>query len=263
MSNLPAEMLDHIVDLLDGSQTPLRNCCLVSKSWIPRTRRHLFAEVRFQTTKSLQSWQKTFPDPPTSPARYTKTLFVGCPQVITGADAGVDSWIRSFTSVVRLWFGGRDLNARGWEVAFVLFRAFSPVVKSLRMDFSSLPFPNFFDLVLSFPLLEDLAMTSCHDVPIDNWGDSDGLSTFDRSSNLPVFTGSLDLLLRGGMGPTVHRLLSLPSGIHFRKLTLTWFRGEDISATVGLVGMCSHTLESLDIACNLRGTFVGYLRPHG
>ena len=52
MSNLPCEILDHIVDLLHDSQTPLRNCCLVSKPWVARTRRHLFAEVEFQTAES-------------------------------------------------------------------------------------------------------------------------------------------------------------------------------------------------------------------
>jgi len=81
MSNLPCELLDHIVDLLYNSQTfgrippELRDCSLVSKSWVPRTRRHLFADIHFQTAKRLESWKKAFPDPSTSPACYAK-LFV-------------------------------------------------------------------------------------------------------------------------------------------------------------------------------------------
>jgi hypothetical protein len=41
VSRLPAEMLDHVVDHLYDTEDALRNCCLVSKSWIPRTRKHL------------------------------------------------------------------------------------------------------------------------------------------------------------------------------------------------------------------------------
>ena len=80
MSNLPCELLDHIVELLHNGGIPLGDCCLVSKSWVARTRRHLFSEVVFQTAKSLEPWKTTFPDPATSPARYTKTLPSVVPQ---------------------------------------------------------------------------------------------------------------------------------------------------------------------------------------
>ena len=62
MSNhhFPPELLDYIVDLLRDSQGVLGNCCLVSKSWIPRTRRHLFENIRFDTGKREQSWKEMF-----------------------------------------------------------------------------------------------------------------------------------------------------------------------------------------------------------
>ena len=256
MSNLPCELLDHIVDLLDGNQTPLRNCCLVSKSWIPRTRKHLFAEIRFRTAKSLQSWKKTFPDPSTSPARYAGALFIGGPQGAAAADVEAGGWISGFSHVVRLEMVGLDIFARGWANTFALFHGFSPVVKSIRMDSLTFPPSPFFDLILSFPLLEDLTINNCYA------GGSDGPSIVAQPLDLPIFTGSL-ALLRGGMGLIVQRLLSLPGGAHFRKLTLTWSHEEDISLTKALVEMCSHTLESLDIFCTSRGASAGRLRPHG
>jgi len=263
MSNLPCEILDYIVDLLRGSQTPLRNSCLVSKSWIPRTRRHLFVTVEFQTAKSLESWKKTFPDPLISPACYAKTLLIGGSRVVTGEGTEAGGWIASFSGVEHLELGGHDTHARGWEVAFVLFHGFSPAIKSLIMTRSLLPFRRFFDLVLSFPLLEDLDMTQCYDVPIDNGGDSDGLSTAVQPSSLPVFTGSLALHLEGGsVGPVIHWLLSLPGGIHFQKLTFSWFWEEDVSPTLALTERCSHTLESLKVCWYLRGTSTRHLRPH-
>jgi hypothetical protein len=68
--HLPAEMLDHIVDHLQDTEYALRSCCLVSKSWIPRARKHLFFDIVFHTAKRLELWKETFPDPSTSPACY-------------------------------------------------------------------------------------------------------------------------------------------------------------------------------------------------
>ena len=51
---------------------------------------------------NLQSWKTTFPNPSTSPARYTKSLFVNFPQVVAPADAKEGGWIPTFSGVVRL-----------------------------------------------------------------------------------------------------------------------------------------------------------------
>ena len=61
------------------------------------------------------------------------------------------------------------------------------------------------------------------------------------------------------MEPVIGRLLSIPGGIHFRKLTLTLNFREDLLSIIVLVRECSHSLESLNIACNVRGTSTRYL----
>ena len=99
---LLAEMLDHVADHLHNRETALRNCCLVSKSWVPRTREHLFADIGFSTAKSLEAWKETFPDPSASPARYTKILSVGCAHVVITADVEKGGWIGGFSRVVHL-----------------------------------------------------------------------------------------------------------------------------------------------------------------
>ena len=137
MPNLPRELLDHIVNLLHDDRTSLGNCCLVSKSWIARTRAHLSAEVAFRTTKSLESWKRTFPDPSASPAHYTKSLFIGDPGVVTALGVETGSWIRGFSRVVHLAMAGRDWRSVGWNVVFIQFRGFSPFVKSLMPLFYS------------------------------------------------------------------------------------------------------------------------------
>jgi hypothetical protein len=253
--HLPAETLDHIADFLHDSKHTLWNCCLVSKSWIPRTRKHLFAEISFTTKEELQTWKKTFPDPLTSPACYTKTLIFGSSHTVTAADAVLGGWITGFSRVVHFRISGTGLGMllRRPTVTLVSFHGFSPLIKSLHVNFTC-GFPSkFFDLVLSFPLLEDLEViveTELNELP-----------TTTHLSNLPPFTGSLKLLGRG-MKPIAHRLLSLPRGIHFRKLTLGWFDEEDLTLITRLVVECIDTLESLNIFYHIRGKSIGDPLPH-
>jgi hypothetical protein len=263
-SHIPVELLDHIVDHLHDAEDALRSCCLVSKSWIPRARKHLFADVEFLTAGSLQSWKETFPNPSTSPAQYASTLSVRCSQIVTDAEVG--GWIRSFSRVVHLDMGGQGTSPSLSVVSLDPFHGFSPAIRSLRVAIPSLSSPHIFNLILSFPLLEDLAVSiAVYNEPLtDNDDGPDLLPTLARPPSPPMFTGSLNLLLWGGMNHIIRWLLSLPGGIHFRKLIWTWFREEDFSVMVALVEGCSQTLESLDIARNnpMIGTSIRNLRPH-
>jgi hypothetical protein len=247
--HLPAEILDHIVDYLRDTEDALRSCCLVSKSWIPRTRAYLFADVAFHTAKSLRSWKEMFPDPSTSPACYAKFLVVGCFEALTDADADAGGWITGFSRVEYLGLEGQRLFASG-SSTLSLFRGFSPITY-LHVVFNEthIPPPRVFSLILSFPLLEGLTVSTTSKISADDDDGSDRLSTVVQPSSPPMFTGSLELLLgHGGMKPFTRRLLSLPGGIHFRKLTSTTFLEEHLSSVMALIEGCSHTLESLDIS---------------
>jgi hypothetical protein len=256
MSNprLPAEMLDRVVDQLRDTEDALRNCCLVSKSWIPRTRRHLFTDIRFPTLESLISWMRTFPDPSTSPAHYVKNLSVTYPQLFTDPDAEAGNWIRWFSCVVHLEVGRNGLSI-GQSRSLVPYRGFSPAIKSLRLIFAILP-PGILNLILSFPLLEDLAVIAFSEPLSDSDDDPHWLPATAQPSSPPRFTGSLEVHLKGGKNSFARRLLSLPGGIHFRKLALTWLEEEDPSLMTALIEKCSHTLESLDIFHSLLGTSI-------
>ena len=255
MSNphLPAEILDHVVDVLHDTHDALRNCCLVSKSWIPRTRKHLFANVRFLLLKNVLSWTETFPNPANSPAHYTKNLCISL-SVVTSKYVEVGDWIGGFSRVEHLAImGGGDLV--NGPVSLVPLHGFSPALKSLRVSLITLPSPQVFNLIISFPLVEDLAVISISTFadPYDSAHGYDEPPTATQPSSPYMFTGSLELYLSMGIVPFTRRLLSLPGGVHFRELTLRWLREEDHSLTTALVRGCSHTLESLDVACNHLG----------
>jgi hypothetical protein len=85
-----------------ASCTTPKRCCLASKPWISCTRKHLFADIGFQTEGHPKLWKETFLDPSTSPACYAKTLILGCSQVVVAADAEPGGWIRGFPCVVCL-----------------------------------------------------------------------------------------------------------------------------------------------------------------
>ena len=249
MSNLPCELLDHIVDLLHDCQISIKNCCLVSKSWVAPARRHLFADVHFQTTKSLELWKQAFPDPSSSPARYTKTLFIHHSQVVTAADGEAGCWVGGFPRLACLVMVGGSSGLRrfaaGWGNTFTLLHGISPVVRSFRVHSVLLQSSRLFNLILSFPLLEDLSVTDCCQFPPEFGEGSDA-----QPSSLPAFSGSLELNMTGGMEPIARRLLFPSDGMHFRKLTLESSCEEDIPLIMELVEKCSHTLESLYITHN-------------
>ena len=248
--------MDHIIDLLHDAEDALRNCCLVSKSLIPRTRKHLFAEVKFPTEKRLDSWKGTFPDPSTSPAHYARTLSIGHPRVIRAAEGG---WLRGFSCVVHLTVGP-GLHTGASVTSLIPLHGFSPVIRSLRLHYTILRSSYAFGLILSFPLLENVAVI-VHRRSIDNREISQRLSAFFQPQILPRFTGSLELCCQGGMKLIARRLLSLTGGLHFREFTSTWFEEGDVLLTTALVGMCSHTLESLEVTCKL-GMPTQHLHPH-
>ena len=102
LPSLHPEILDHIVEYLHDELLMLEECCLVSKSWVPRTRSHLFDFVAFDSPELLELWMKTFPDPSNSPACYTRSLRLFRFEIITVAISDACPWVRSFNRIVEL-----------------------------------------------------------------------------------------------------------------------------------------------------------------
>ena len=131
--HLPQEIFDHIIDLLHNDSYALKHCCLVSKSWVPRTRKHLFADITFRRSSNIGLWKKTFPDVATFPGHHTQYLSVCCPRFVTASDAEEGGWIRAFSGVTSLRVEGTA--RRGIEApddSLNPFRKLSPTLKSLH-----------------------------------------------------------------------------------------------------------------------------------
>ena len=235
---LPAEILDLIIDHLHDEPDALKTCCVVSKSWVPRTRRHLFAHVEFCAQKShMELWKKAFRDPSDSPAHHTRTLTIDGDPITASTDESVDGWIRAFRNVVHLKLSSMS------RATLVQFHGISPAVRSLRL---SPPILEAFDLICSFPLLEDLSLIALHpEDDVDGW---------NPPLTSPKLTGTLGLRLRGMVHPVARRLLDFPGGLRFSKIATVFFHNDAESVT-DLVSRCADTLESLSLFYFPRGAF--------
>jgi hypothetical protein len=238
-SPLPPEILDHIADDLHNEPTTLKACCVVSKSWIHRTRTHLFARVEFHDPAShVELWKKAFPDPSTSPAHHTLTLYIRGIPIVTAADKGVGGWIRTFHNLIHLHL--ECFGPANDQLSLAPFYGLSPTLRSLRLTATSL---EVLDLICSFPLLEDLALDSLRRAN-DAW---------NTPSISPKLTGSLELRGAVDIRPTVDGLLDLLNDLHFTKIMVASY-DEDVKSTTDLVLRCSDTLESFSISYFSPGT---------
>ena len=179
MSNprFPPELLDHVIDHLQDTRDALESCCLVSKSQIPRARKHLFAHVRLRTAKDLQSLKSTFPDPLTSPVYHTQILSIEFLPVGAATDAEEGGWIP--TRYTRP------------PTSLIPFHGFSPALKPPHLDFPAVLASDVFSPIYSFPLLEDLCVgVKC------GLGGGGYRKPAIIESHTPLFTGTLKVSSR-------------------------------------------------------------------
>lgn len=238
--SLPPELLDLIVDHLHDDPSTLLSCCTVSKSWVPWSRWHIFAHVKFDTSRfSLESWMGAFPDPLDSPAHYTRSLTILDLAIAAATSPDAGRWIRAFHKIDHLHVNTISLNEDD-QVSFAPLHGLLPTVRSLHFDSTYLKSSEVFGLLHSFPLLEDFELNtySCQG-EADEWR---------APLTSPKLTGSLKLHnVVGGMGDIARQLLDLPNGLNFTRMVLACIEEGDHKAAGDLVLECSGTLESLDV----------------
>jgi hypothetical protein len=66
-TRLPQELIDNVIDELGNDVGALRTCSLVSKPWVYRSRKHLFATVHLPTCL-LRKWLERIPANPVTPS---------------------------------------------------------------------------------------------------------------------------------------------------------------------------------------------------
>ena len=243
MSSLPPEIFDLIVDFLHDEPETLKACCIASKAWIYRTRRHLFNHVKFHPRgRHVSHWGETFPDPAqNSPAHHAQILSIGLSKLITAADINT---LLTFCRISHL-----NVDTLRWHhqpFSLLPLHAFFPTIRSLHLRFSSGQVPKILGLICSFLDLDDLALVG--------YDSSSRGGAWSTPSISPRLAGSLEL--RGGIciQPITRDLLDFPNGLQFKKIVVGWSALGAVESTVELVSRCSDTLEYLKITNFRQGT---------
>ena len=239
--SLPPEIFDLIVEQLYKDRETLKVCCVVSKPWVARARRHLFARVHFTDDSPVESWVKAFPDPSNSPAHHVRDLSICGTPWVTAATTVSRPWFRTFCNIMHLSVE-TDLRDDS-QISLTPLHALSPTLKSFSLTHGSIPPSEVFNFIYSVPSLEDLSLISTRG------GEAD---TSILPATSPMFTGSLFLVMRSGLQSSMRLLIALPGGLHFTEIWMGCFT-EDLESITGLVSACCSTLESFIVMLYLPG----------
>jgi len=157
---LPPEIVDHIIDLTNNHRT-LQACSLVAKSWVCRSRVHLFRDV---VLFSHRRWQRVMPVGENSPATYTRTLTMGQSGTPQGKWINIDN-LYPFLSHLRDFKNVENLILDGWEPHGFsegglkkYFGHFGEHLRSLELGGQRMSPESFIILLGLLPNLEDLSV---------------------------------------------------------------------------------------------------------
>lgn len=157
---LPLETVDHIIDFV-GTPRALQACSLVAKSWVRRSRTHLFRDV---VLFSHRRWQKIMPVGDASPAVYTRTLTLAQGITPQGRWINTDNLypflphLRDFKNVETLILDGW-ISSRFTEGGLKkYFGIFGPNLRSLELGGNKISPDSLLVLLGHLPNLENLSM---------------------------------------------------------------------------------------------------------
>ena len=231
------EILDHLV--ADSDFGSLRASALVSKSWIPSCRKHLFYNVDF-TSKNMNRWLKTFPIPDQSPARYVRNLRLWIRRI----PRGLFKHSAYLKNVRRMFLVGWG-KVLGFQLPSLWVLPQS--VTSLTIDTGAVTLVEIRDIMVRLPNLDDLSLPGPL-FPMDR-REVRGIGKALRGR----FRGKLVLHnIRSTNMDVVSTLLEIPTGLHFTEVEIQCAR-ECLPPVVKLVEACCKTIVKLSHAVNTYG----------
>ena len=248
---IPHELIDEVLDYLatDLDFKSLQSCALVSKSWIPSCRRHLFHTIRF-TSGAATRWVKAFPVPEASPAHYVRELRFALGGGYS-APQQIFEHVPWFTNLERMtWMG-----AGGFRSLWVLsLRRLPQSLTSLTIETDMVALVQIRDILVQLPNLDDLSLLGFRD-------------TTERRVLLGMgkvvrgrFCGQLRLVNGYADKCVMDMLLEVPTGLHFTEIHIRGMH-ESFLSTVRLAEACGHTLVKLSYMVSFHGKYRLFFRP--
>lgn len=268
---LAPEIIDNIIDNLSDERATLFDCSIVSKSWIPHARKHLFATIRFTSSADVQRWRLLFRNSQVPPGQFIKTLhltsrsrenygsgmadFVVIIQplteantdlmdliaALTMADTETGVAIQAFSKVLSLEVD-TTYDPCKLAISFVSLHGFSAALTSFTIVTSHPTLEIFLNFALSFPRLENL--TLCQNRHFE------GHALVRRPDIHPPLTGILKLSsgVRGIIKAVIGPLLEQGVEFQFQKVSVCCkVKEQEVEALEAVIERCSNTLQYLKV----------------
>lgn len=239
VSIIPTEIIDEIFDNLiadsgsgdhdDSLQRSLRAYSLVSKSWVPSCRRHLFHTITF-TSRNVARWLETFPVPEESPAWYVKDL-----RLSFGGHRGPPG---EFFKHIPWFTNAEKMSVMPFpSLGVSLYGKLPRSVTSLTIEEGEIDLVQMRDIMAHLPDLNDLILSGT--IVVRCKKPLPGLGTVLKGR----FGGELKIWEGYTGKELVDMLLEVPTGLHFTKLCVSGNPARLVQ-TVRLAEACCESLVS-------------------
>jgi hypothetical protein len=230
--------MDHLAD----DSITLRRCSTAARTFVPSCRRHLFNRVVFRP-HNLSTWKVTFPDPPASPAAYTREMRIHLASDVTPAELA--EYMPYFSNVRDLTLVGGRCENREWVSTI---GKLPPSIRSLTMKFVSVTNVQVLEVMEQLPNLDDFSLCTFK---------GGGFPAAAGEILRGRYGGKLELLLMEDFHASIVRsLLESPEGLGFKSVKAFCNTEDDFPAYVDLVATCRDTLVDLDISVSAEGNVV-------
>lgn len=248
MERIPQELVDKLIDELVDDAKSLRTCCLISRRWVGRSRRHLFRLLTFPRTDKFTSYRNMFPIDHSVNSHVRALVIAQVPY------SGLEHFkaFRGLESLILVDIVNRPME--GQDTIGFLAEGFGATlsIKSLKLIQWRVSPTTLMEFICRFPSLKELI--------IQRMDFLCGLPRWKLPSRFPRFTGRLDFVDRNGhdaVGRFLRLLSRLP--LAFREISIETVSSGAPDPIITILEKCSPVLvnASLRYIC-LPGTVVTF-----
>ena len=253
---LPLEIVEEIIDMLVGDTNTLLLCSLVSISWVHRSRRHLFADIKLHSLSDLTLWFKTGLGASSNHVR-TLNLAQGdeVKWITPDSLAKVPNDFTSFRNVKSLALTGLDLTNFDEYSLIRSFGHFSENLTSLSVKGMIVHPDALLFFVCMFPKLDNLKL--------DYLAMGNATIPYRTPSVIPRFRGKLALSnIKSHGTPLIAPFVDPPLPMAFEDVCVVDCRFETPKPLKDLFVACRTTMKKIKVSKIFLGEFCLRGPPH-
>ena len=246
---LPLEIIEEIIDVLTGDTKNLLSCSLVSTSWIHRSRRHLFADIKLHSLSDFQLWFKTGLG---SSSKHVRGLDLAQDEVpkwiVPDSLAGIFNDFTSFHNVQSLSLSGLDLTLFDEHSLTRSFGHFSEHLTSLSVTGMTVHPDALLFFICMFPRLDN--------IKLEHLTMGDPTIPYRKPTVTPRFRGKLALSgLKSHGTPMIAPFVDPPLSMAFEDVCVVDCRFETPKPLKDLFVACQATMKKIKVSKIFLGEF--------